>query len=76
MLVNEGRVDLATQVRNLFATNAPGDQASIAMTEFYLNLARGRLADAKRVAADASARRIEVEDALAATLKRMESNCP
>jgi hypothetical protein len=29
VLVNEGRVDLATQFRNLFATNATGDQASI-----------------------------------------------
>jgi hypothetical protein len=40
------------------------------MGEFVINLARLRVADAERVAADSSATRLEVEHAMALTLKQ------
>ena len=70
VLTDEGRGDQSAQVRTLFATNLTGDEASLGMTEFYRNLAIGRVADAKRAAGDPNARRIEVEDAMALTLKK------
>jgi hypothetical protein len=70
VLTDEGRPDLAAQVSHLFTTNDPGDQISIGMTEFIRNLARARVADAKRIANDPNARRLEVEDAMIVTLKK------
>ncbi|HEY4126042.1 MAG TPA: hypothetical protein VGM36_15575 [Rhizomicrobium sp.] len=70
VLNDEGRADLAAQVDKLFLTTLAGDKMTLGMTEFERNLAIGRAADAKRVAKDPNARRIEVEDALALTLKK------
>ncbi|HEY4126043.1 MAG TPA: hypothetical protein VGM36_15580 [Rhizomicrobium sp.] len=70
VLTDEGQADQSAQVSTLFRTKDAGDQISIGMTEFYRNLARARLADVKRAANDPNARRIQVEDALAVTLKK------
>lgn len=70
VLNEEGRPDLAEKVVQLFTTTEPGDAATLGNVEFQKNLARARLADAKNVAKDPNARRIEVEDAMAVTLKK------
>ena len=70
VLTGEGRPDLAAQVKQLFTTKNPGDVDTIGMAEFELNLALARVADAKRAAQDPNAKRLEVEDAMAVTLKK------
>jgi hypothetical protein len=70
VLKDEGRADLAAQVDNLFTTTDPGDAHTIGMVEFERNLALARAADADRVLKDPNARRLEVEDAMAVTLKK------
>jgi hypothetical protein len=67
---DEGRADLAAQVDHLFTTTDPGDAHTIGVVEFQLNLARARVADAKRAAKDPSAHRLEVEDAMLVTLQK------
>ena len=62
--------DKATQVRNLFVVIRPGDQISDGMAEFEIILAKTRLADAQRREKDPKVRPLEVEDAMAITLKR------
>ena len=47
-----------------------GRRLFIGGVEFELNLARAREADAKRVLSDPNAPRLEVEDAMAVTLKK------
>jgi hypothetical protein len=69
VLRDEGKPDLAAQVSHLFTTNTSGADVSIGMAEFLRNLARARVADAKNVARDPNTRRIEIEDAMAVTLK-------
>jgi hypothetical protein len=76
VLTDEGRPDLAAQVSQLFATNDPGDKISIGMAEFYLNLARARVADVKRATQDPNAKRLEIEDAMAVTLKKNGIDLP
>ena len=70
VLTGQGSSKLAGQVKQLFTTKNAGDADTIGMVEFERNLARARLADAKRAESDANAPRLEVEDALAVTLKR------
>jgi hypothetical protein len=70
VLKDQGRVDLAAKVEQLFTTTEPGDQHTLGMVEFQLNLARARVTDAKNVAKDPHAQRLEVEDAMAVTLKK------
>jgi hypothetical protein len=70
VLKDEGRADLAAKVEDLFTRILPGDQHSIGMVEFQLNLARARVTDTKNVAKDPHAQRLEVEDAMAVTLKK------
>ena len=70
VLTDTGRSSDADKVRYLFTTNDAGDKISIGMTEFELNLARARVADAKRAEQDPNAQRLEVEDAMAVTLKK------
>jgi hypothetical protein len=76
VLTGEGRADLAAQVKQLFTTKNPGDLDTIGMVEFELNLARARVADAKRAAQNPNARRLEVEDAMAVTLKKNGIDLP
>ena len=67
---DEGRADLAAKIEDLFTKTLPGDQITVGIGEFELNLARARLADSDRAAKDPSARRLEVEDAMLVTLKK------
>lgn len=67
---DEGRADLAAQVNHLFTTTLPGDKITVGVGEFQLNLARARVADAKRVEQNPNAHRLEVEDAMLVTLKK------
>ena len=48
VLTDEGKADLAAQVDKLFLTIPAGDKMSLGMTEFELNLARARVADAEQ----------------------------
>ncbi len=67
---DEGRPDLAAQVDHLFTTTDPGDQDTLGVVEFQLNLGRARVTDDKNVEKDPSAHRLEVEDAMLVTLKK------
>src|SRR5277367_4073022 len=51
VLTDEGRPDLAAQVKQLFTTKNPGDVDTIGMVEFERNLALFRVNDAKHAAA-------------------------
>jgi len=62
--------DLSAQVSKLFTTHLGNDQISLGMTEVSINLVRARLIDAQNVTKDPNAQRIEVEDAMSATLKK------
>lgn len=76
VLTDEGRPDLAAQVSHLFTTNAPDGNISIGMSQFILDLAKARLADAKRAAQDPNAQRLELEDAMAVTLQKNHIELP
>src|SRR5581483_3338115 len=76
VLNDGGRADLAAKVVQLFTTTMPGDVHTVGNVEFQMNLARARLADAKNVAKDPNTRRIEVEDAMAVTLKKNGIDLP
>jgi len=71
VLTDEGRADQAAKIESLFTTNAPDSQTSIGMNEFMVTLAKARLADAQRVLQDPSAKRVQVEDAMAVMLKNL-----
>ena len=70
VLTDQGKPALAATVKQLFTTKNSGDADTIGMVEFERNLARARVADLKRVQSDPKARRLEVEDAMAVTLKK------
>lgn len=70
VLTDEGRADQAAKVESLFTTNAPDGNTSIGMSQFMLDLAQARLADAQRALKDPNAHRLEVEDAMLVMLKR------
>ncbi len=70
VLTDEGKPELAAQVEHLFTTNAPDSNISIGMGQFMVTLAMARLTDAKNVAKDPGAARIEVEDAMALSLEK------
>ncbi len=58
------------QSRSAFYDDGPGDAHTVGVVEFERNLALARAADAERVLKDPKARRLEVEDAMAVTLKK------
>ena len=70
VLRESGKKDLADNVHKLFVTVLPGDQDPVGVVEFERNLARARLADIRNLEKDPRAVRLEVEDAMAVTLKR------
>ena len=70
VLIQTGRKDLADKVHKLFTTTIPGDDAPIGSVEFESNLARARAADLRNLLKDPRAPRLEVEDAMAVTLKK------
>jgi hypothetical protein len=76
VLTDAGKADQAAQVSHLFTTNDPGDQISIGMTEFERNLALLRLEDAKNAQKNPKDPRVEVEDVMAATLKKNHIDLP
>lgn len=69
VLNDEGRPDLAAQVKQLFTTKNPGDSDVIGMVEFERNLVQARLADLENVQKNPNAPRVEVEDAFAVTMQ-------
>jgi hypothetical protein len=75
-LTDEGRPDLAAQVKQLFTTKNSGDVDTIGMVEFERNLALFRVNDAKHAAAHPNDPRLEVEDAMAATLQKNHIDLP
>lgn len=70
LLTSQGSADLADNVEKLFTTNAPDGNTSIGMSQFMLDVANARLADARRALKDQAAHRLEVEDAMLVTLKK------
>ena len=62
VLTDEGKANQAEKVENLFTTNASDGNTSIGMSQFLLDLAKARLADAQRALKDPNAQRLEVED--------------
>ena len=70
VLSNAGKPELAAKVKQLFTTKLGNDADAIGMVEFERNLARARLADLRRLQKDPHAPRLEVEDAMAVTLKK------
>ena len=71
VLTDQGKPDLAAQVKHLFTTKYhPGDADVLGMVEFELNLAQARVADAQRAAQDPKAHRLEVEVAMLVTLQK------
>jgi hypothetical protein len=69
-LTDEGKPDLAAQIKTLFTTKQPGDADVMGMVEFERNLALARVADAQRAEQDPKAHRLEVEDAMLVTLQK------
>lgn len=70
VLTDEGLAEQAAKIESLFTTNAPDSNTSIGMSDFMLDLAQARLADAQRALKDPNAHRLEVEDAMLVMLKR------
>jgi hypothetical protein len=70
VLIKEGKKELAAKIHALFTTTLPGDDAPIGTVEFESNLARARLADVRRLQKDPRATRLEVEDAMIATIEK------
>jgi hypothetical protein len=69
-LIGQGRTDLAAKVDQLFTKTPPGDRMPLGMTEFEINLALLRLADAKNAENNPNDPRVEVEDVMAITLEK------
>ena len=76
ILVDAGNHDLLAKLNKLFGEVRPGDEMSVGMIEFEANLANVRVLDAERYAKDHQAMRLEVEHAMALTLKRNGINLP
>jgi hypothetical protein len=64
-----GRADQAAQVEKLFTTKQAGDENTVGMVEFELNLAAVDKADADNLVKNPNARLLSVELAMIATLK-------
>ncbi len=76
VLIDERRDDLAAQIQSLFTKIPPGDSISLGLEEFETNLAQARIFDAETHAKDHNAQRVEVEDAMAITLKKNKIELP
>jgi hypothetical protein len=68
VLKAQGHPDQAEQVEELFFKNIPGDRLTLGQTEFERSLALLRANDAKNALAHPKDPRLEVEDAIVATL--------
>ena len=70
VLIASGKKDLAGKVHDLFTRTLPGDESPVGVVMFESNLARARLADLRNLEKNPHAPRLEVEDAMAVTLKK------
>jgi len=70
VLIEAGQQNDAAKVHQLFTEIHQGDALPKGEAEFEGNLDNARVADAKRHLKDPNAPRLEVEDALAVTLKK------
>jgi len=70
VLIDIKKNDLADKVHDLFTEIRRGDTTPFGMIQFEENLDRARVFDAQMHAKDANGQRVEVEDAMAATLKK------
>ena len=68
--VDEGHTEIAARIYQLFNEVHPGDNLSLGDIEFQKNLDNARVSDAERYAQDHKVQRIQVEAALAVTLKK------
>jgi hypothetical protein len=75
-LIGQGRTDLAAKIDQLFTKTPPGDRMPLGMTEFEINLALLRLADAKNAENNPNDPRVEVEDVMAITLEKNGTKLP
>jgi len=69
VLTVAGRADQAAQVERLFTTKAAGDENTLGMVEFELNLAQVDKTDADNLVKNPNAGLLSVELAMIATLK-------
>jgi hypothetical protein len=76
VLTNAGKPALAAQVKRLFTTKDPGDNATMGMIEFERNLALLRLDDAKDHEKKPNDPRLEVEDVIILTLHKNNIELP
>jgi hypothetical protein len=76
VLIDEGRTDLQQKVHQLFSTTLPGDNMTVGQTEFERNLALLRVADAENSQKNPKDPRVEVEDAMVATLHKNHIDLP
>ena len=76
VLTAAGHREQAERVNNLFTEKNPGDKLPRGMVEFEILLDKARVADDLRVHKDPNTRRLEVEDAMALTLKKHEIDVP
>jgi len=76
VLIDEGRNDLQQKVHKLFSTTLPGDNMTVGQTEFERNLALLRVADVENAQKNPKDPRIEVEDAMVATLHKNHIELP
>ena len=76
VLTDEGRPDLAAQVKHLFTTKDPGDADVIGMVEFERNLALIRVDDAKHAIEHPNDPRFEVADVMGLTLQKNHIDLP
>jgi hypothetical protein len=65
-----GRHQESVKVHDLFTRIKPGDKISDGMSDFEILLPKARVADDLRVQNEPNARRLEVEDAMALTLRK------
>jgi len=76
VLREAGQYDLVIKVHKLFTDIHPGDKISDGMSDFAILLAKARVADDLRTQKDPNARRLEVEDAMALTLRKSGIEVP
>lgn len=76
ILTDDGKPDLAAEVKHLFTTKDPGDADTIGMVEFERNLALARVTDTKNVEKNPKDPRLEVEDVMFVTLEKNHIDLP
>jgi hypothetical protein len=76
VLTDDGKPELAAQVKHLFTTKNQGDLDTIGMVEFERNLALLRVNDAKNAEKHPKDPRLEVEDVMGITLEKNHIKLP